>query len=74
MKKPKNADAQRCIKLRIRNKKGERTSEEEDKFCARMYRDYESWYRSINAEVFNASVPFGSTVRMTESGEIEESK
>lgn len=65
-KEPSIADAERCIELRKRGKRGIQNSPEDYEFCRRMFRRYPEWYSRTEARVFNETVPFGSCARMEE--------
>lgn len=63
-KEPPFRDAERCLRLRKQSKRGFNNSSEDVSFCQEMWRKYPAWYTNTEAEVFNDTVPFGSTVRM----------
>lgn len=60
---PNTLDATKCLAIRIRSKRGELISKDESNFCMEMLSKYEEWYVGSEKHVFNATVPFGSSVR-----------
>ncbi len=66
MKEPDYIEAERCIEIRKRGKRGESLNQEDVRYCMRMYKRYPEWYTKTEARVFNETVPFGSNVRMKE--------
>lgn len=58
--RPSPEDARRCFELRKRSKRGEQPSQEDSRFLETMYKRHTDWYRSLDAQVFNETVPFGS--------------
>lgn len=63
MKTPTPEDARRCFRIRCRSKRGETMSREDSKFCTQMYKKFTEWYGAIEANIFNATVPFGSQAK-----------
>lgn len=57
---PSYEEAERCLDLRRRCKRGERISREDTEFVSFMYRMFGTWYRNTEKQVFNETVPFGS--------------
>lgn len=49
--------------VRCRSKRGERLTPEEQEFCRRAYEADPKRYAAMNADVFNETVPAGSTAR-----------
>ena len=60
---PSTEDQRRAIAIRMASKRGQYVSSEDMKFCTRLWKKYPDWYASTEADVFNATVPFGSNVR-----------
>lgn len=60
---PPCLDAKRCIEIRKRSKKGQYISPEESRFCEKMCNMYPEWYFSLEEDIYNATVPFGSLAR-----------
>lgn len=65
-KQPPVREAERCIELRKRTKRGETISEEDFTFVHQMYRTYRMWYRATEKRVFDETVPFGSQAKRKE--------
>lgn len=57
---PPAKDAQRCIEIRCKSKRGESYLREDSDFCRKMYKKYPEWYKKTEAMIFNLTVPFGS--------------
>ena len=66
MKMPLVNDAERCLELRKRGKRGQYLSPEDSKFCLKMFKQFPEWYSKTEARVFNETVPFGSNMRKKE--------
>ena len=66
MKRPDEIDADKCLEIRKRSKRGWIISSEEMEFCRQMFREYPDWYVSINQIVFNETVPFGTQAKYSE--------
>jgi hypothetical protein len=62
-KEPTFEDAERCISLRKRAKKGDELHRDDSAFCIKMYEKFPEWYSETEKRVFNETVPFGSQVR-----------
>ena len=65
-KKPQpltEAEWSQVFALRCRTKQGQRISDEERALVDRAYRTDEKRYAALEPEVFNATVPFGSSAR-----------
>jgi len=60
MKKPNDQDAQRCLDLRCRGKRGEYLRPDDIKFLEKMYRQYPDWAAETQKDVFEATKPFGA--------------
>ena len=60
VKEPSYADAERCIEIRKRSKKGMAVSDEEHLFCMKMFKEYRGWYNKTEMRVFNETKPFGA--------------
>lgn len=58
------AEWSEVFRLRCRSKRGESLSPEERKLIERAWKTDRKRYGSMDADVFNATVPFGSSVRM----------
>ena len=63
MKEPNHDDAERCIAIRKRSKRGEYYPPEDHAFCQKMMEDYPEWYEATDERVFNETRPFGSNVK-----------
>lgn len=63
-KKPDAAAASRCMDIRKRSKRGFPVDDGEIEFCAGLLKKFPDWYRNTEREVFNATVPFGSTAQV----------
>lgn len=61
--KPTHANASRCLEVRCRAKRGLQISQEDKNFCEKMCTKYPEWYKQTEIDVFNATVPFGSSAR-----------
>ena len=70
MKTPTHEDAETCISIRKRSKRGETLSREDRRFVDRMFRQFPEWYGTTEVRVFNETAPLGSNIRMTEDGKI----
>lgn len=64
MRTPNEADRKKCIALRETSKRGGYIHKDDMAFLNRMLKKYPWWYSSTEHEIFNATVPFGSNVRM----------
>jgi hypothetical protein len=53
----------KLFKIRCAGKRWEYVSKEDHRFCAAMFKKYPKEYGEMEVDVFNATVPFGSTVR-----------
>ena len=63
IKTPPPDDAERCINLRVKSKKGRDPFVlGEHAFCQRIYKAYPEWYDATEGQVWDASLPFGSNV------------
>ena len=62
-KKPEYEEAEACIAIRKRSKRGENFSEQDHQICAKMLAEYPEWYKFTEARVFNETAPFGSSAR-----------
>lgn len=49
--------------LRCRSKRGERVLPEDHRLCERAFRENLERYKTMDADVFDATVPFGSAAR-----------
>ncbi len=49
--------------IRCRSKRGESVALAEHDLCTRAFKDDEERYRKMEADVFDATVPFGSQAR-----------
>lgn len=68
MRKPLSEDDRREVfRLRCKSKRGETLSRKEMALVQRAFETDPAWYKKTEADVFNATVPFGSTVRMKAS-------
>ncbi len=65
-KKLTEADWERVFTLRCQSKRGPALSLEDSNFCVRAWREDPGRYGKMDARVFNATVPFGSSVRVPE--------
>lgn len=63
MKQPPQEDAERCMAIRKRSKRGEYSNPDDYRYCEKMFAKYPEWYRKTEARVFNETVPFGSNVK-----------
>jgi len=70
MKTPTHEDAEMCISIRKRSKRGEYLSPHDSKFIRKLLDKYPEWYKSQDPRIFNETVPFGSNARMLEDGKI----
>ena len=59
MKMPPDADARRCFRLRCQSKRGVNLAQEDSDFNHQMYKKFTAWYSATEANVFNATIPFG---------------
>lgn len=66
MKQPPYNEAEKCIKIRKRSKRGIDVSQSEHEYCMSMLAKFPKWYSQTEARVFNETVPFGSTARYPE--------
>lgn len=66
IKYPPDDKAARCFQLRCKSKRGERLTIEELYFICTIYRAYSEWYKGIEPNVFNATVPIGSNIKSSE--------
>lgn len=66
LKEPKYIEAERCIELRKRSKRGEALTSEQLGFCYKMLKQYPEWYSNTEERVFNETVPFGSNVKWSD--------
>ena len=58
------AEWRRVFDLRCKSKRGEYLSPEDRALTTRAWNEDEKRYGDMEADVFNATVPFGSTVRV----------
>ena len=65
MKMPPERDAARCFKLRCQSKRSQSMSEDDSKFVHQMYKKFPAWYSATEANVFNATIPYGGGGRVT---------
>ena len=63
MKTPDKDESKKYFEIRKRSKRGEYVSSEDIHFCEKIYIKYVEWSKTTEDEVFNDTVPFGSTVR-----------
>lgn len=68
MNEPNSKDAYRCFEIRCRSKEGKHVSEDEHRFCEKMWKEFPEWYSKQEREVFNATVPVGSNAHIDEDG------
>jgi hypothetical protein len=61
--KPNPKDAARCFDLRCRAKRGEALYPADREFVEKMFHDFPDWYGATEPEVFNRTIPFGSSRR-----------
>jgi hypothetical protein len=59
-----DADWAKVFEVRCRGKQGRTVSSEEQDLCQTAYKSDVERYRKMQREVFNATVPFGSSARM----------
>ena len=57
-----------CFDLRCQTKRGIRLHPDDGKFVEKMFNDFPEWYEPTQDDVFNATVPFGSTVKKGSRG------
>jgi len=67
MKTPSPEEAEYCLSLRCRARRGEYMSLENMKHFTKMVKTFPEWYRKTDSIVFNRTVPFGSNVQKDES-------
>lgn len=60
---PPYLDAKRCIEIRKRSKSGKHITSEEIRFCEMISNTYTEWYDDVEEDIYNATVPFGSSAR-----------
>jgi hypothetical protein len=63
MKEPEPNDARRCLKIRKRSKREGDFSADDMHFCDKILAKYPEWYANTEEEVFNDTVPYGSSVK-----------
>lgn len=63
---PSIGDAERCMRIRKESKRGAGCCSEDRDFCERMLKKYPDWYRATQQEVFEDTVPFGSSAKWKE--------
>lgn len=66
MEKPSSEDAERCLDIRRKSRRGEYVSEKDRSWNRKMFNCFEEWYSKTEARVFNDTVPFGSNVKIEE--------
>lgn len=59
-----NAEWRLVFRLRCQSKQGGKLSEQEHALVNRAYEEDEERYGDMETDVFNATVPFGSSVRI----------
>ena len=59
-KVPSPQDAERCIEIRKRSKRGEHISPEDHDFCTTMFKIYQKWYAQQSVRIFKETAPYGS--------------
>ena len=74
MKAPPYEEAQRCLEIRKRSKRYGDYVPENIKFCGKMLEKYPEWYQATEEEVFNDTVPAGSTVKWADFHKPEDNK
>lgn len=57
------AEWKEVFRVRCKNKRGEQLNEQEQMLVERAWSSDRARYRNLDADVFDATVPFGSTVR-----------
>jgi hypothetical protein len=57
-------DWAKVFEIRCRGKQGRAVTSEEQELCQAAYKSDVERYRKMQREVFNATVPFGSSARM----------
>jgi hypothetical protein len=67
MKTPTPQDADKCFRLRKLSKEGMTLEPEQLRFVEKMNNLYPEWYASLDEEVFNSTVPFGSNVKWSDT-------
>lgn len=70
-KTPSPQDAEKCLDLRKRSKRGEHLTIEDSQFISFMFKKYSSWYKKTEIIVFNETIPFGSNIQMKKEGELK---
>ena len=66
MMKPKKLteeDWRRVFQIRCRSKQGQLITSAERKFCEKAFQEDFDRYSAMDADVFDATVPFGSNVK-----------
>jgi hypothetical protein len=63
MKMPSPENEKRCLEIRKRSKRGDHICREDMKFTEKMFKSYREWYKETEEEVFNDTVPYGSSAR-----------
>jgi len=59
IKMPPLRHAARCFRLRCQSKRGSNLSMDDSNFVHQMYKKFPAWYSATEANVFNATIPFG---------------
>jgi hypothetical protein len=59
-KEPTLADAERCLEIRKRSKRGMAVSDDEHLFCEKMFKEYRGWYSKQEKRIFEETKPFGA--------------
>jgi hypothetical protein len=54
---------QKVFSVRCKSKQGQLLSDDEHRLIDQAYKEDRARYAAMNRDVFNATVPFGSTVR-----------
>lgn len=57
---PAPDEAEYCIELRKKSKRGVRLHADDRAFVDRMYRDFPEWYRATERRIFVETAPYGS--------------
>jgi len=59
----KQEEMDKLFYIRCRDKRGEYTTPEENKFCQDMHMKWRTEYKQMDRKVFLATAPFGSNLK-----------
>ena len=66
MKMPTRNDAERCLAIRRKGKRGEYLPKTDSDFSLRMFKKYPEWFSVTENRIFNETAPFGSERSLSE--------